>query len=68
MKNMKHLVQYANYVRNTNGGATKEHFIDDWEPFGDRLWLALKSYDFVEIRDGKIFLTDKGNKFVDSRS
>lgn len=52
--------QALQYVRNTNGNATVGHFVGDWEPVGQRLWDDLLKAGDVEVRDGKIYLTDKG--------
>lgn len=38
------LLQALQYVKNTNGGATKSHFIEDHEPVGDRLWNDLNGF------------------------
>ena len=49
------------YVKNTNGGATVEHFFEDHEPIGDKLWAELLSQGFVTIDgNGRIALTDDG--------
>jgi ribosomal protein S19E (S16A) len=51
----------ARYVRNTNGGATHAHFIEDHEPVGDRLWDDLERLGCVrEDAHGHIFLTESG--------
>lgn len=51
------------YVRNTGGGATHDHFIDDHEPIGEVLWDRLSAADLVGIDgDDRICLTDAGKK------
>lgn len=49
------------YVRNANGGATKAHFIDDWEPIGAQVWKELSDAQLVyENPAGIILLTMSG--------
>lgn len=48
------------YIKNTNGGATVEIFIEDHEPIGLHLWNRLKEARLVKIVDGRIFLTELG--------
>lgn len=52
------------YVRNTDGWATKENFIDDYEPIGEALWRGLVQFIFID-RKGKIHLTEEGNAALD---
>ncbi len=56
----------AKYVQNTNGGATKAHFTEDFEPVGEMLWDDLSRNEYVEERDGKIYLTDLGEAALSS--
>ncbi|NWD49052.1 hypothetical protein [Pseudomonas gingeri] len=53
---MDHQLERAlNYVRNTNGGATLAHFLDDHEPIGQKLWDGLLAGNWVCIdQQGKI--------------
>lgn len=54
-------IKALEYVKNTGGGATKENFIDDWEPIGETLWTGLFTDGLVRINaDGKIYLTALG--------
>jgi hypothetical protein len=50
------------YVKNTGGGATRAHFIDDHEPIGERLWRRYFEDDGLITIDsaGHIFLTRAG--------
>lgn len=48
------------YLRNSGGGATKDNFIEDYEPIGLLLWDGLEKEGLVIIRDGKIYPSDKG--------
>lgn len=48
------------YVKNTGGGATLAHFVEDHDPVGTQLWLELKEAGCVEVIDGRIWLTDAG--------
>lgn len=58
------LKRACEYVRNTAGNATREHFDEDHEPIGPRLWADLHYEGLVQVVDGKISLTDKGNEFL----
>lgn len=55
--NMKRAAQY---VRNTNGGATLTTFIEDHEPIGEILWTSLAKYGYVRIVGNKVVLTERG--------
>ena len=49
------------YIVNTNGGATREIFEDDFEPIGSLLWSDLVTAGHVmRDNDGKLFLTEAG--------
>jgi hypothetical protein len=48
--------QALQYVKNTNGGATKENFIEDFAPVGQMLWDDLKGIICIDS-NGHIFLT-----------
>ena len=53
--------QALRYVKNTGGGATKEHFIDDHEPIGDLMWDELYGNGWVTCNEnGNIILTHLG--------
>jgi hypothetical protein len=56
--------QALQYVKNTNGGATVENFIEDWSPIGSEVWDSLLAKGYVTIRDGKIYLTTIGEKML----
>lgn len=46
------------YILNTNGGATKDIFIEDHEPVGTLLWDQLENLGYVAINtQGKIRIT-----------
>jgi hypothetical protein len=47
------------YVKNTNGGATKADFIEDWSPIGAALWCDILEYVRVD-ENGRIWLTAEG--------
>lgn len=54
------------YVRNTNGGATRAHFLEDHEPIGEMLWQGMFNSGLVrQDENGRIFLTDEGNAALD---
>ena len=57
----------AQYIRNTAGNATLDHFNEDHEPIGPRLWADLEREGFAHVVDGKVALTDKGNAAVDAK-
>jgi hypothetical protein len=61
---MDSILQGLQYVKSTNGGATVENFFEDWEPIGSHLWMRLTEKGLVEIVDGKIFLTELGEKYL----
>jgi hypothetical protein len=50
------------YVKNTNGGATKADFIEDHEPIGHRLWQAYcEQVQYIAVDpSGRIYLTPAG--------
>lgn len=55
--NMK--TEALQYVKNTNGGGTKAHFIDDFEPVGSMLWNDIAGL-VREDENGRIWLTEAG--------
>jgi hypothetical protein len=60
------LKRVAQYIRNTVGNATLEHFNDDHEPIGPRLWADMEREEFAHVVDGKVTLTEKGNAALDA--
>ncbi len=54
--------QYLKYIKNTDGHATLENFIEDWEPIGQTVWNDLIRFKSVEIIGNKIYLTKKGEE------
>lgn len=53
------------YVRNTNGGATLTHFLEDHEPIGLQLWAELHFLQLAfEDSGGTLHLTKKGDAFL----
>jgi hypothetical protein len=48
------------YVKNTNGGATKAIFIEDHDPIGRTLWADLDGM-IREDENGRIWLTEAGD-------
>lgn len=51
------------YVRNTRGGATIEHFVDDFDPIGQRIWDELQVGGYVTTNPaGRIVLTLAGTQ------
>jgi hypothetical protein len=56
-------LQALQYVRNTNGGANVEAFIEDHEPIGQWLWDKLSRGGLVRVnRDTqRIYLTSAGD-------
>ena len=57
------------YVRNTNGGATKTHFLEDHEPIGEMLWNILHVGGLVTLNErGYIFLTARGKDTLMERT
>ena len=58
--------QALQYVKNTNGGATVDNFIEDWLPVGRMEWDLLMQEGLVNVVDDRIFLTDKGQFRLDA--
>lgn len=53
------------YVKNTNGGATKAHFMEDHEPIGERAWRDMDRSGYVRTdENGRIFLTTEGEQLL----
>jgi len=53
--------KFLNYIRNTNGGATVQGFVEDWEPIGRQVWNDLVHRGLVTLDDlGHIYLTELG--------
>ena len=51
------------YVKNTNGGATKANFIEDHGPIGNELWQDLTAGAYINVSDsGSIVLTSIGEE------
>jgi len=59
--NGRHLIALQ-YVKNTNGGATKDNFVEDHEPVGEWLWHELVSQGWVATTDDRIHLTPPGEQ------
>jgi hypothetical protein len=58
---VSYLTQFLQYVANTNGGATKADFVEDWEPIGERVWDELWGAELIELdADRKVHLTKSG--------
>jgi hypothetical protein len=56
-------VQFLQYVENTNGGATKANFVEDWEPIGERAWDELWGAELIEFDDNlHVRLTKHGRE------
>lgn len=49
------------YLRNSNGGATKDNFVDDFDPIGGLLWDFLEENGLVVVKEDRIFPSDAGN-------
>ena len=54
------------YVKNTNGGATKENFFDDHDPIGKMLWKDISGM-VMEDENGKIWLTKFGQEVLSAQ-
>jgi ribosomal protein S19E (S16A) len=49
------------YVKNTNGGATRANFIEDHDPIGACLWADINNAGLVrQDKNGRLHLTDQG--------
>lgn len=49
------------YVKNTNGGATKKDFFSDHNPIGKWLWEDVTGM-VMEDENGRIWLTEAGKE------
>lgn len=57
--------EFLQYVVNTNHGATKADFIEDWEPIGERVWDELWSAELIEFdKKLRVVLTKRGLKYL----
>lgn len=56
------------YVANTNGGATKAHFLDDHDPIGSLLWDQLSQAELVTEIDSRIYPTEAGKALLNQAS
>ena len=58
---MSYRTQFLQYVENTNGGATKANFVEDWEPIGERVWDELWGAELIELDENlRVRLTKYG--------
>lgn len=55
-------LQALQYIRNTAGNATVANFVEDWEPVGGIEWDLLTRQYLAQEKDGKIYLTDRGEQ------
>jgi len=54
------------YVIKSNGGATKENFIEDHDPIGEQLWMYFCQKGWVHTLSGRVFITDIGKQAFDA--
>lgn len=55
------------YVKNTNGRATRDDFIDDHDPIGDLLWEDLWHRGTILLdSNGKVRLTSEGKQLLNT--
>jgi hypothetical protein len=59
--------QLCEYIKNTDGNATLQNFIEDWEPIGGFAWEKLSQRGLVTLDGNKIVLTDKGKEFLNGQ-
>lgn len=65
---MSQRAEFLQYVANTNHGATKANFIEDWEPIGEHVWDELWGAGLIEFDENqRVILTGKGMVVLDSR-
>lgn len=58
-------VSALQYIKNTNGGATRDIFVEDHEPIGEMLWRDAYDLELVDINsNGFVVLTEKGEKVL----
>ena len=59
----KTIRQALEYIRNTNGGATLDIFVEDWEPIGEKLWESIELAFLAKVDEfGRVRLTEAGEK------
>lgn len=62
-------VNTLQYVMNTNGGATRNDFVEDHAPIGEKLWNDLVRNGWVREDDNlRIFLTETGLRALIAQS
>jgi len=59
---MNNIEDALKYIENTGGSPNYEWFIEDAEPIGEMLYIDLFKKGYVYKRDGKINLTEEGQK------
>jgi hypothetical protein len=59
--------QALEYVRNTGSNATKEQFLDDFEPIGDRLWMDCAGLIALDANTHCVILTQKGKELLNDQ-
>jgi hypothetical protein len=59
-------IRSLQYIVNTGGNATIEHFYDDHDPIGLRLWTSLVVQGLATFGEDRIVkLTELGQKVLD---
>jgi hypothetical protein len=51
--------QHLQYITNA-GNPTPAQFDDDWEPIGPMLRRDMQTAGLIEVRDGRMYLTEAG--------
>lgn len=54
---------YLEYITNA-GNPTPAQFDDDWEPAGPMLRRIMAEDSLIEVRDGRMYLTEAGRKAI----
>jgi len=54
---------YVEYIENA-GNPTPAQFDDDWEPAGPMLRRTMTEDGLIQVRDGRMYLTETGRKAV----
>lgn len=64
---MSAYTEHLQYIKNTNGGATKMDYLDDFYPVGNIVWEEMTRIGtcMVEERGGHIFLTEYGREYLE---
>lgn len=65
----KPIIAALRYVKNTNGGATPLHFMEDHNPIGAALWRQITDKGYATTSpEGRIMLTTRGAELLEGEA